>query len=208
MIGIVLYLAVAAAQSSPSQTPGSNANMPAVTSFMGIPIGVPASDLQECPTKIVGAMPEYKIRGTVMYDYSSGGLPCWTGTSPGQPMGGPLVQVVPKSTNRPDGTRIVHAYVAGDMIEGVWVATTGIESQESLFSKLREQFGEPSSVQRVAIQTMMGMEATKIKATWNAPNGVTIDFNGVEDKINEGGIYVNTAAGKAAISSKIEHKSF
>jgi len=123
-------------------------------------------------------------------------------------MRSPLVQVVPKSENRPDGTRRVSAYIASDMIEGVWVTTTGIESQESLFSKLRNQFGEPSSVQRVPIQTMMGMETTKIKARWNAPNGVTIDFHGVEDKINEGAIYVNTAAGNAAISSKVEHKSF
>lgn len=93
------------------------------------------------------------------------------------------------------------------MIEGVWVSTTGIESQEYLFSKLREKYGKPSSMQRVEIQTMMGLKATKIKATWSAPNGVTIDFSGVGDRINEGGIYVNTKAGNANLSNS-EYKSF
>lgn len=207
MISIALFLAVAAAQQSPSQTSSSKASIPAVTSFVDVPIGVPASELQECPTKIVGAIPQYNIRGTVTYDYSKGSRPCWFGTSPGNPMGGPLVQIMPRPTNLPNGIKKIHAYVLSNMIEGVWVSTTGIESQEYLFSKLREKYGKPSSMQRVEIQTMMGLKATKIKATWSAPNGVTIDFSGVGDRINEGGIYVNTKAGNANLSNS-EYKSF
>jgi hypothetical protein len=208
MIGITALIALAALQSSPRDMQKPAPVTTAITSFMGIPLGSPVTELHECPTQIIGAMPQYKIRGTEVYDLSSSGLPCWMGTSPGKPMDGPLVLVVPKNSNRPEGTGKVYANVLADTIEGVWVSTDGLHSQDNLFAQLQAKFGAPSSVNRSEIQTMMGVKATKITARWVSSNGVTVDFNGMNDRIDEGSIYVNTKAGQAALADGTEKKTF
>jgi hypothetical protein len=206
MIEIALVLALATSHATHHEKPAPE--VPAITSFMGIPIGASASELHECPIQIIGAMPQYRIEGNPVYDLSSSGLPCWMGATPGKAMEGPLVSVIPKDINRPNGTGEVYAHVIGETIEGVLVNTSGLRSQDDLFAQLQAKFGPPVTILRMEVQTLMGVKATKITAKWVSSNGVTVNFSGMGDSIDKGSINVETKVGEAALSGSVTKKSF
>ena len=91
----------------------------------------------------------------------------------------------------------IGATVRYGVLQGLTIYTFGAASQESVFSALQEKFGKPSKASKTAAQNLYGAQFEKINAIWEQPT-VTVEFWGVETKVDTGVVWVETPEARAA----------
>jgi len=82
-------------------------------------------------------------------------------------------------------------------VQGVFVRTSGLESQKAVYTMLRKKYGVPTSVAKSHEQNSTSKEAEGISASWIFEN-LRVSFEGVGAATDEGTLSITTA-------SAIEH---
>jgi hypothetical protein len=114
--------------------------------------------------------------------------PCWTEVFPNEEQ---------KDVRWPESSDPLgystSAHVRNGVLVGMSFSTAGVNDQESTLRKLREKFGEPSSLKQDPVQNGFGAKAVKYEAVWEAPN-VHVEFYGVRDRLDHGVVEIETPA--------------
>jgi hypothetical protein len=78
------------------------------------------------------------------------------------------------------------------------VYTHGISAQASDFEMLTQKFGQPTKLNRPAVQNRMGASFDTIEAEWALSDGISVLYGSALTKIDEGIVIVSTPEGDAA----------
>lgn len=181
------------------------------TTILGFTIGK-TFNLPECHWKGDGALASYG------YDFQQPITPCWKHSSlkahPGDPLntkGTFKIGVVPASGKTPDGVRsdALYLIVVGGHIEGIFVPTNGLDSQDIFLALLIKKYGKPESSQRTQVENSYGAKFTKYTVAWKKPDAL-ITYDSMVSSTDWGLIEVASPSGKTFLEdeqSKMENSS-
>ena len=96
----------------------------------------------------------------------------------------------------------IGATVKDGILQGLTIYTFGAASQESVFAALQEKFGKPSKVSKAQAQNLYGAQFNNINALWEQPS-VTVEFWGVETKVDTGVVWIETPEVRAARMAEV-----
>jgi hypothetical protein len=84
------------------------------------------------------------------------------------------------------------AEVVEGNLEGAWIKTDGLDSQDAILATLVAKYGEPSKLVEERDQNAMGAIFTSHVATWQFGN-LSVLFCGTANRTDEGLVSIETA---------------
>jgi hypothetical protein len=172
----------------------------AETSFYGVTVGKPLSDITECPTE--SYMNAYSYSARIQYL-------CYQQTGakfqPSAPIGnGPLNLKWPRGQG-PEYSQGDSLYVmlVDGRVEAIRMGTFGQISQQLVYSALIAKFGQPAKSTVEQVQNGYGAKFDAIRALW-LDGEVTISFDGVYSNLEHGLVSIESPTGKAAMKSHMD----
>lgn len=159
--------------------------------FMGVEIGG-SFQLPECAAA-AGDSRSYA------FAWKEQEKPCWRGPMyRGDPMpAGKRVRIQVLPPRSVVGTGDMTAIVFDGGFGGIHLGTTGVESQDALFTLLVEKFGKPLTSATERMSNAMGASFDVRTATWHTEDAV-VSFDGALSTHKSGLITVYTTEGAAA----------
>jgi len=89
---------------------------------------------------------------------------------------------------------VVPALVLDGKLEGIGFNTNGTQNDEAVLEKLKEKYGEPTTIKRGTVQNRLGATFNKFTAIWLFSN-LYVGFQSVTTKIDSGLVNIDTTKG-------------
>lgn len=95
------------------------------------------------------------------------------------------------------------ALVMDGKIQALRWMTRGQPQQTAMFALLRSKLGEPTSTTTDALQNGFGAKYESIRATWSLPQTVTVVFQGIDGRIDQGKVEIISEAARARVMEEL-----
>lgn len=95
------------------------------------------------------------------------------------------------------------ALVMDGKIQAMRWMTRGQGQQEAMLATLKGKFGEPASLKADPLQNGFGAKYESIRATWSLPQTVTVIFQGIADRIDQGKVEIMSEEARARVMGEL-----
>ena len=165
------------------------------------PINIPECGTFTDPAKF------RKKYGTYPYAPPTAG-PCYrrydrskSGTN--EPMAFENIEIMFPTTSAPAIGFGFTALVLDGKVQAMKWITRGQAQQGAVFEALKTKFGAPSATTADTLQNGFGAKYDSIRATWSLPQTITVTFQGIGDRIDQGKVEIMSEAARARVMREL-----